>query len=149
MASRGERQVLLLAEQLAFAHQVRAIEAVHQGIHSDLLDWGRWGQERFPGRPELARPAIWDLPGEYDPGLDPEATPESPEEPINEKRAIELDTTINDLGSFPTLWARILYVNYVWRPVEWVRPEVVLRRGMPNESYLRQLHLAIEGLDTH
>ncbi len=145
--NRADKHVIQLAENFAFAYQVRAIEAVHQAIHDDLLQWGRWGQEQFPGcPPEHERPSIWDMPGEGDPDRDMEAVPEPIDPPINEKRAIELDAKINDLSAFPTLWARVLYVNYVWRPVEWVRPEVVIRRGISTDNYLRNLHAAMDYL---
>ena len=145
MASRGERQYLLLAEQCAFQHQVRAIEAVHHAIHSVMLDWGLWGRERFPGSPEIARPALWDMPGE--PPERDENDPPAPdiaEEPIDEKRVIELDTRINNLDTFPAIWARLLYVNYVWRPIEWDRPRLA---KLSQRAFLQQLHNALEALE--
>lgn len=152
MASRAERQVLVLAQQLAFQNQVRGIEAVHRFIHADLLEWARWGAERLPGcPPEYEVPSVWSLPGDTDPNRDPEAAPEPPEPPINEKRAVELDERIHAID-FPALWRRMAFVNYVWRPEEWSRPTLMRWRrlkidSMREDTYLEQLHLMLEALE--
>lgn len=142
MATRAERQVELLAQQIAFQHSLRAIESVHADVHEALLDWGRWGRDRYPGRPEIARPAIWEMPGEP-PEWAEDVVPEAPEAPIDEKRVLELDAVINAMETFPTLLAKLLYVNYVWRPIEWERPLIV---HVAEESYLLQLHHALTRL---
>lgn len=141
--NRAARQVERLAEQFAFQHSLRAIESVHDQIHGLLLQWGLWGRDRFPGAPEIARPAVWDLPGEHDPGLDPDAVPIAPEPPIDERAVVVVDARINDRDSFPAIWVKLLKVNYIWRPIEWDRPMIA---RVSQQSYLDQLHRALEEL---
>lgn len=140
--NRAARQIERLSEQFAFQHSLRAIESVHAQVHDILLQWGRWGKDRFPGRPEIARPAVWDLPGAYDPDLDTEAMPESLEVPICERDVLVADEAINQ-PEFPAIWVKLLKVNYIWRPIEWDRP-LIARVGQ--QAYLDQLHRALEEL---
>jgi hypothetical protein len=90
MAAAAKVMDRLLDWQLVLQLQIREIEGRYPDLHEDLVDWGRWGRG-IGTKPKLTRPGIWSLPGDYDPDLDPDAVPESPDAPINEKRVLELD----------------------------------------------------------
>jgi hypothetical protein len=105
--------------------------------------------------PFLTRPAIWSLPGEVDKDLDPDAVPVSPQVPVNEKRARELDTLINDRDSFPAIWRKVLCIHYLnpkrrdgryhMTPTpEWQRP---IYARTTAEGYIGYLRAALEYLE--
>lgn len=133
-------RVTRLDNNLVLQLQIRAIENRHPQLHEDLVDWGRWGRS-IGARAEISRPGIWSLPGDYDPDLDPDATPEAPRAPLNEKRINELDTRIGDLDNFATAWRRVLAINYIGAKSrtgfyilvpEWQRPR---EAGVSDETY--------------
>jgi hypothetical protein len=111
MAAAAKDMDRLLDWQLVLQLQIREIEGRYPDLHEDLVDWGRWGRG-IGTKPKLTRPGIWSLPGDYDPDLDPDAVPESPDAPINEKRVLELDARIGN-QEFPAVWRRTLCINYI------------------------------------
>ena len=133
-----------------FILSLREIEDTHP-VHKDLLNWARWGLHDDT-RPTLAAPAIWDLPGDPDPDRDQDVPPETIDPPVNEKRAIELDERINN-PDFPTVWLRVIRVNYLPPKrrfgfcehvlPEWQRPGAA---RMDPQAYLEQLRNALEEL---
>ena len=127
-----------------YAGRIRAIEDVYDTVHRELLEWGRWGRERFPGRPRLMLSGIWTLPGETDPDRDPEAVPESKQAPIDERAVLILDARIN-ATDFPAVWAKVLQVSYVRRLPEYQRPDDA---HMGAENFIEQLSNALEYLRT-
>ena len=155
MSTRAEQQDLLIAEQFAFQQLVRNVEDAFPEAHADLLNWGRWSDERFPGcPPEYVLPRFLELVGEDEHDREPRSQRELVREaPPNERQAIAMDVRIHN-PEFVALWRSILFVNYVWRPVEWERPGVVLanrgrpdqKRGIQPASYLEQLRGALERL---
>lgn len=145
-----------------YAGRVRAIEELYHEVHKDMLEWGRWGRERFPGRPRLMLSGVWVMAGEDDPNRDPNAVPTHKPEKFDELRIISLDSRINAYG-FPALWVGILRANYVppklkhisavHIPPEYQRPGSVVfmngdhaKRGIDPETYIEQLSNALEFL---
>ncbi len=147
----------------AYAERVRAIEELYDPPHTDLLEWGRWGRERFPGRPRLMLTSLWVMAGEPDPNRDPNAPPATPSQPFDELRIISLDARINAY-SFPSVWVGVLRANYVppklkhssglhilpeyQRPgsVRVPTPNGTVSVGMDPENYIEQLANALEFL---
>ena len=141
----------LLEWQLVLQLQIRDIESRHKRIHEELIDWGRWGRGWDQDKPRLAPAGIWSLPGDHDPDLDPDAVPESPAPPINERRVKELDIKIGDTN-FPAIWRKVLTINYVGARAragfyvivpEWQRPK---EARVDPENYRVQLGLALRHL---
>lgn len=145
-----------------YAGRVRAIEALYLDVHKDLLEWGRWGRERFPGSPRLMLSGVWVLAGEPDPNRDPDAPPAPRPHTFDELRIIALDSRINAYG-FPSLWVGVLRANYVppklkhtsaqHIPPEDQRPGSVVyrcgdhaKRGIDPENYIEQLSNALDFL---
>lgn len=125
-----------------YTGRVRAIEELYGQIHEDLLEWGRWGRERFPGRPRLMLSGVWTLPGETDPNRDPEAAPTAKMPPFDELLIFALDTRINS-DSFPSIWVNVLKANYVRRIPEYQRPH---EAKMGQENFIEQLSNALDFL---
>lgn len=98
--------------QSVYIGRVRAIEALYDDIHQNLLEWGRWGRDRYPGRPRLMLSGIWRMPGDGDPDRDPTAAPSAKPDPIDLRMVETLDARIND-PDFPSLWWGILKANYI------------------------------------
>lgn len=141
----------LLEWQLVLQLQIREIENRHRALHEDLIDWGRWGRG-LGQKPGCTRPGIWDLPGDYDPDLDPDAVPEPPQAPVNERRMMELDSRIGDLAEFPAVWRKTLAINYIGARSragyyvlvpEWQRPK---EAKMTDETYRMALSEAMRTL---
>lgn len=147
-----------------YAGRVRAIEDLYHEVHADLLEWGRWGRERFPGGPRMMLSGVWIMKGEDDPNRDPCAPPATPRQTYDELRIISLDTRINTYG-FPPIWVGVLRANYVPPKLkhtsaqhvllEYQRPSAVVyrdfkgnsaRRGMDPEHYIEQLSNALDFL---
>lgn len=143
-----------------YTGRVRAIEELYHDVHKDLLEWGRWGRERFPGSPRLMLSGVWVLVGEPDPNRDPTAPPAQRMPTFDELRIFELDARINAYG-FPSIWAGVLRANYVPPKLkhgsalhvlpEYQRPGSVVyrdKRGMDPETYIEQLSNALDFLRT-
>lgn len=141
-----------------YAGRVRAIEALYGEVHEDMLEWGRWGRERFPGKPRLMLSGVWVMAGEPDPDRDPNAPPVHRAPPFDELRVISLDARINAYG-FPSLWVGVLKANYIPPKLkhssalhvlpEYQRPAAVMyqdKRGMDPETYIEQLSNALDFL---
>lgn len=134
--------------KLIYANRIRAIEELYGDTHADLLEWGRWGRDRYPGRPRLMLSGIWTLPGETDPDRDPEAVPTGRPARIDERMVIALDAVIN-AQDFPALWVKVLKANYIPPKhcthvlPEYQRPGAA-RIGM--ESFIEQLSLTLDFL---
>lgn len=143
--------------QDVYAGRIRAIEELYDDVHTHLLEWGRWGRERFPGKPRLMLCTIWVMQGDPDPNRDPTAPPPTRMPPFDELRVQALDVKINDLD-FPTVWCGILSANYVRRIPEYQRPteaNIYLRRTpdararsvrLDPENYIAQLSNALDFL---
>jgi hypothetical protein len=147
-------------DQTMFQIQVRELEMAFGDMHDDLLNWARWSMGRLADRPHLARPAIWDLPGDHDPNMDEEAVAESLPIPVRERAAIDLDTIVNDLDRFPAVWCRIIKANYLppqkrnprnprepqprYVAPEWQRPS---HANVSGTAYLQQFRLLMAYLE--
>lgn len=134
--------------QGVFAGRVRAIEDLYADTHQELLEWGRWGRDRFPGRPRLMLSGIWTLPGETDPDRDPEAAPVNRPAKIDERMVIALDASIN-APDFPAIWQKVLVVNYIPPKFcmhiipEYQRPNAA---RMGSENFIEQLSNVLDFL---
>lgn len=108
---------------LTYADEVRAVETRHLNTHHAMVEWGVWARhwKSDADFPSLKAAGIWRLPGDYDPDMDPDAVPESPPPPINQKRVAVLDTVIHK-ADFPALWRKIIKANYVFTIPEHQRP---------------------------
>ncbi len=127
-----------------YAGRVRAIEELYIDVHTDLIEWGRWGRERFPGKPRLMLSGVWIMTGDPDPNSDPNAPPATRMPPFDELRIFSLDARINSYG-FPSIWAAILRANYVRQLPEYQRH--IEARTQP-ETYIEQLSNALDFLRT-
>lgn len=145
-----------------YTGRVRAIEELYADVHGDLLEWGRWGRERFPGKPRLMLSGVWVLAGEPDPNRDTNAPPATREPSFDELRIFALDARINAYG-FPSVWVGVLRANYIPPKLkhssalhilpEYQRPAAVryVSRGsthasMDPENYIENLSNALDFL---
>lgn len=134
--------------EAALVRATRAVEDAHACAHFDLLEWGRWSLVKRDGRPILKGSAVWTMPGDHDPGTDPKAEAAIPRLSFDEKRCTELDQLVNDV-SFPSLWRRVVTMNYLPAskvrgiPSEFLRPALA---GVSAASYVEQLAFALQFL---
>lgn len=139
--------------------RIRAIESLYGETHKALLEWGRYGADLFPGRPQMMLSGIWVLVGDPDPNRDPDAVPEGPKDTIDERMVIALDVRITR-PNFPTIWRAVLKANYLPPKgclhilPEYQRPSAAaatLRKRAPeaqmgHETYIEQLSNALDFL---